>query len=137
MTAQAKRLVVIGDANPDLVLTGSELTPEFGQVEKLAERADLVLGGSAAITAAAAARLGTPTSLVAVVGSDPMGDFVLAEVAAAGADVAAVIRSPGPTGVTVVLSRGDDRAILTAPGMIDSLDAALVATSPALEGAAH
>src|SRR5262249_55168952 len=94
-------------------------------------------GGSAAITAAAAARLGALSSLVAVVGSDPMGDFVLAEVAAAGADVASVARSTGPTGLSGGLSGGDDRGVLTAPGVIDSLDAALVTTSPALDGAAH
>ena len=47
---RAPEVLVIGDANPDLVLTG-DAEPRFGQVEKLVDAADLVLGGSAAIVA--------------------------------------------------------------------------------------
>jgi sugar/nucleoside kinase (ribokinase family) len=37
----------------------------------------LVVGGSAAITAVAAARLGLRVALVAAVGADPAGEFML------------------------------------------------------------
>ena len=61
---RAPEVLVIGDANPDLVLTG-DVEPRFGQVEKLVDAADLVLGGSAAIVACGLARLGVPTALAA------------------------------------------------------------------------
>ncbi len=34
-------LLVLGDCNPDLVLADAELVPEFGQAERLVERAEL------------------------------------------------------------------------------------------------
>jgi ribokinase len=110
-------VLVIGDANPDLVLTG-DVVPQFGQVEKLVDSANLVLGGSAAIVACGLARLGAPTALAAVVGDDVFGRFVVAELDAAGVDTAWVRIDPRvPTAVTVVLSAGD-RAILTYPGTV-------------------
>ena len=48
-------LISLGDCNPDLVLTGSDLVPAFGQREQLVDRAVLTIGGSAAITASGAA----------------------------------------------------------------------------------
>jgi sugar/nucleoside kinase (ribokinase family) len=44
-------LVVIGDRNPDVLVLGGDVTPAFGQQEKLVGSIDLVVGGSAAITA--------------------------------------------------------------------------------------
>jgi len=131
------RLVVIGDANPDLVLTGKDLRPEFGQAEKIVEGAALSLGGSAAITSAAAARLGVRTSLVAAIGADLYGDFVQSQLAMAGVDTSTALRVSRPTGLSVVLSQGTDRAILTAPGAIDTLTADLILRSGALAHATH
>jgi ribokinase len=130
------RLVVIGDANPDLVLTGPDVVPEFGQVEKVVQHAALSLGGSAAITAAAAARLGVPTSLVAAIGTDLLGNLVESEVVAAGVD-SSLVRVARPTGLSVTLSQGDDRAILTAPGAIDALTADLILRNRAIVHPAH
>jgi len=50
-------LLVLGDANPDLVLTG-DVEPAFGQAERLVAGARLTVGGSGAIVAAGASRLG-------------------------------------------------------------------------------
>ena len=84
----------------------------------------LVVGGSAAITAVAAARLGLSVELVAAVGADPAGDFMLGQLAREGVGTAAVaVRDGMPTGMTVALSRGADRAILTTLGAIASLTA--------------
>ena len=44
---------------------------------RLVETMSLVVGGSAAITAVAAARLGLRVALVAAVGADPAGEFML------------------------------------------------------------
>jgi sugar/nucleoside kinase (ribokinase family) len=118
-------LVVLGDCNPDVLVLGGDVTPEFGQQEKLVDSMSLVIGGSAAITAVAAARLGLRTALVAAVGDDPAGQFMLGQLAAEGVDVSAVaVRAGAPTGMTVALSRGGDRAILTALGTVGSLTAA-------------
>ncbi|MEP7026872.1 MAG: sugar kinase [Actinomycetota bacterium] len=118
-------LVVIGDCNPDVLILGDDVTPAFGQQEKLVQSMSLTVGGSAAITAVAAARLGLRVALVAAVGRDAAGDFMLGELTRAGVDTSAVaVRGDAPTGMTTALSRGTDRAILTALGAISSLTAA-------------
>ena len=72
-------VVVLGDCNPDLVLTGDEIEPSFGQVERLVDGADLMIGGSGGIFAAGAARLGLRTAFVGMVGDDVFGDEVVSE----------------------------------------------------------
>jgi sugar/nucleoside kinase (ribokinase family) len=117
-------LVVVGDCNPDVLVLGGDVTPEFGQREKLVGGMSLVVGGSAAITAVAAARLGVRVALVAAVGDDPAGDFMCGQLAREGVDTAGVaVRAGVPTGMTVALSRGEDRAILTALGAMVTLAA--------------
>jgi sugar/nucleoside kinase (ribokinase family) len=138
--AGAHRVLVVGDLNPDLVLTG-DVVPRFGQVEQLLDRASLTIGGSAAITAHGLARLGRAVSLVAAVGQDSFGDRLLDELSEAGVDVDQTVRRDDvPTGLTVVLSDRDDRAILTLPGAIPTLTAAEVAGAVAAtraRGLAH
>lgn len=117
-------LLVVGDCNPDVLVVGGNVTPAFGQQEKLVDAITMVVGGSAAITAVAAARLGLRVVLVAVVGADAAGGFMLAELAREGVDCSAVVVAPdGPTAMTVALSRGEDRAILTAIGAAATLTA--------------
>ena len=117
-------LVVIGDCNPDVLVLGDDVTPAFGQQEKLVDRMSLEIGGSASITAVAAARLGLRVALIATVGRDAAGTFMLDALAREGVDVSAVVIRDGlATGMTVALSRGADRAILTALGAMDSLTA--------------
>jgi sugar/nucleoside kinase (ribokinase family) len=114
-------LLVIGDANPDLILTG-DVDPAFGQVERLVDAALLTVGGSAAIMAIGAARLGLRVAFCGVVGDDPFGRFLRDELGRRGVDVAGLAVDPSrPTGVTVVLARRDDRAILTHLGTIRGL----------------
>jgi sugar/nucleoside kinase (ribokinase family) len=118
---------VLGECNPDLVLHGGHVEPVFGQVERLVDTAELTIGGSAGITACGAARLGLRTALVAVAGDDAFGRFMLGALGERGVDVSGVVVDPAvATGVSVVLVRGEDRAILTALGAIASLDAVRV-----------
>ena len=120
-------LLVVGDCNPDLVLHGEDVEPAFGQAERLVDEAELTIGGSGAIAACGAARLGLETALASIVGDDPLGRFMLDALAERGVDVSGVIeRSGARTGVTVVLVRGSDRAMLTAPGTITALTPDLV-----------
>jgi sugar/nucleoside kinase (ribokinase family) len=129
-------LLVIGDCNPDVMVVGGDVTPAFGQQEKLVDGISLEIGGSASITAVAAARLGLRVALAAAVGDDPAGRFMLGQLAAEGVDTAPVaVRSDAPTGMTVALSAGGDRAILTATGAVATLTARDV--PPALLGRAR
>jgi len=130
-------LVVVGDANPDVLVIGDDVTPEFGQKEKLVRSGILTVGGSAAITAVAAARLGLSVALVAAVGPDAAGEFMRGELARAGVDTSwLAVRAAAPTGLTVVLTGGTDRAILTSAGAIGSLTASDV-PGELLAGARH
>src|SRR3954467_11450254 len=92
-------VLVVGDANPDLVLRG-DVVPRFGQAEQLVDAADLVLGGSAATTRWGAARFGVPTRLVAAVGADGYGSFVRSSLVAVGVDVSALRVVDAPTGLS-------------------------------------
>jgi sugar/nucleoside kinase (ribokinase family) len=115
-------LLVLGDANPDLVLTG-DVDPAFGQVERLVDQARLTIGGSAAIVAAGAARLGLHAGFCGVVGDDLFGRFMRDELARRNVDVRGLVTDRDrPTGLTVVLARPNDRAILTHRGTIGDLD---------------
>jgi sugar/nucleoside kinase (ribokinase family) len=117
-------LLVIGDCNPDVMVLGDDVTPAFGQQEKLVSGISLVIGGSGSITAVAAARLGLRVALAAAVGDDPAGEFMLAQLAGEGVGTSAVaVRRDEPTGMTVALSEGKDRAILTATGAMATLTA--------------
>jgi sugar/nucleoside kinase (ribokinase family) len=128
-------LVVLGDCNPDLVLTGDEIDPSFGQVERLVNAADLMIGGSGGILACGAARLGLRTAFVGMVGDDVFGNFMCDALSERGVDTSGIVVDPRlRTGVTVILSRPGDRAILTFPGTMAALNAAdvdpdLLATS--------
>lgn len=116
------RVLVAGDANLDLVLRG-DVVPRFGQAEQLLAGADLVLGSSAGICAAGLARLGVDTALVARVGSDVFGNRTRELLDEAGVDTSAVRVVDEPTGVSVILSAPEDRAILTLTGALAGVTA--------------
>ncbi len=112
-------VLVLGDLNPDLVLTG-DVVPRFGQAEQLLDDARLVIGGSGAITAHGLARLGVRVALVAEVGHDPFGDLMLQRMLQAGVVTDLVRRGSRATGLSVVLSTGTTRTTLTHVGAIDA-----------------
>jgi sugar/nucleoside kinase (ribokinase family) len=130
------RVLVAGDANLDLVLRG-DVVPRFGQAEQLLDGADLVLGSSAGICAAGLARLGVDTALVARVGADVFGARTRELLADAGVDTSAVAVTEEPTGVSVILSAPDDRAILTLTGALASLTGEDVRAALVSTGATH
>lgn len=125
MSAPDLDLLVVGDCNPDVVVTGEHVTPVFSQHEQLVDGISLAIGGSAAITAVTTARLGLRVALVAAIGADPAGELMLSLLAREGVDTSGVLVRAGlATGMTTVLSCGGDRAILTALGAIATLTAA-------------
>jgi len=116
-------LLVAGEINPDLILSG-DVEPQFGQVEKLVTQAVMTIGSSSAIFACGAARLGLKTAFVGVCGDDVFGAFMLASMQARQVDTSAVRVDPTrQTGLSVILNRGVDRAILTHAGTMADLRA--------------
>lgn len=116
-------LLVVGDLNIDLILSGVPRLPEYGE-EVLATGLAQRLGGSAANFAVCCARLGRRVGLVANVGRDEFGDFLIAELTRAGVSAQFVGRHERlATGITVSLSGPSDRAFITYVGTIDSLEA--------------
>jgi sugar/nucleoside kinase (ribokinase family) len=114
-------VLVVGELNADLILSG-DVTPAFGQVERLVEDATLTIGSSSAIAACGMARLGLRVAFAGLVGDDEFGRFMRGALASRGVDITAVRVDPAvKTGLTVILSRGEDRAILTYPGSIAAL----------------
>jgi sugar/nucleoside kinase (ribokinase family) len=119
-------ILVAGEINPDLILSG-EVMPEFGQQEKIVDSAALAIGSSSVIFACGAARLGLKIGFVGVCGADLFGHFMLEAMIQHGIDVSAVrVDATQPTGLSVILNRHSDRAILTYPGTIGALRAAEV-----------
>src|SRR5262245_39975839 len=119
-------LLVLGELNPDVVVSAGDVHIRFGQVEQLVDYAAITLGSSGAITAAAAAAQRLHVTMCAVVGDDPVGSWTIELLTGYGVDVKGVVRSPGhQTGLSVVMTRPDgDRAILTYGGTMSELSRA-------------
>ena len=124
-------IVVVGELNGDLLLRG-DVTPVFGQVEKLIDDATLTLGSSSGIFACGAASLGLRVAFIGKVGDDVFGQFLKHDLDSKGIDTTGLIMDPAiKTGLTVIFSHGtarggsassgDDRALLTYPGSIAAL----------------
>jgi sugar/nucleoside kinase (ribokinase family) len=109
------------------VLRGGDVTPAFGQAERLVDEARLTVGGSGAILACGAARLGLRVAIAGVVGDDLFGAFMREHLVARGVDISGLTVDPHlATGITVVLSETADRAILTYLGTIGVMRGSLV-----------
>jgi sugar/nucleoside kinase (ribokinase family) len=125
-------VVVVGELNADLILRG-DVTPAFGQVEHIIDDAVLTIGSSSAIFACGAARLGLRVAFIGKAGDDEFGRFMQRELQRRGIDTGGVVIDPRlPTGLSVILSRPADRAILTHLGSIaalrfDEIDLAVLA----------
>jgi len=117
-------LYVIGDVNPDILVIDADVVPEFGQVEKYVGTIKMTVGGSSAITACGVARLGLRVAHGGVVGDDMLGRAILEALRDRGVDASTVnLDAAIPTGATVHLGTGENRAMLTATGTINRLRA--------------
>jgi ribokinase len=125
-------VVVVGDVVTDVLAV---LRGPFTAGSDTPAQVRLTGGGAGANTATWLAATGTPVTLVAVVGTDRAGDARLAELAAAGVELA-VRRCPQrPTGTVVVLSHGQGRSMLNDRGA--NLLLAPSDVDAALPGAGH
>lgn len=116
-------VITFGDMCVDLVMAGADVTPQFGQVEKLVDDYMLEMGGSCCIFACQAARLGLKVGILGRVGDDAFGRLIVRRLKEYGVDTRHVIVDPGlKTGLGVALCQEDDRAILTYPGSLCALN---------------
>jgi sugar/nucleoside kinase (ribokinase family) len=116
-----KRILVIGELNVDLILSGLPSLPVLGQ-ELLCQGFEMALGSSSAICASWLASLGTAVDFWGKVGNDPYGEFVVCELERRGVGTGRIVRDPAVrTGVTISLTYPQDRAMLTYLGSIADL----------------
>jgi sugar/nucleoside kinase (ribokinase family) len=117
-------LLIVGELNVDIIVRGAA-TPRFGQAEQVVEDVALCAGSSSAIAAASAARMGLRVLFASRVGDDLFGRYMISALQQVGVDTSGVRTDPAiTTGATIILSRGQDRAILTYPGSIAAVTAA-------------
>lgn len=108
-------VMVAGEIYVDLLMTGFNVWPQPGR-ESFASGFRREIGGGAAITASGLAKLGTHAGVLGTVGSDS-GDWIIAELTEHGVDIGGIaIDRTEPTGMTVVATTADDRAMLTYAG---------------------
>jgi sugar/nucleoside kinase (ribokinase family) len=116
--SRSKSVLVIGDLNADLILTGLSGHPRYGR-EVLVSGCSMTLGGSAAIFACGLARLGRDVTFLGKVGADPAGDFVLKLMGERGIDISGVKRDPRTgTGMAVAFTETGDRALVSYLGTV-------------------
>jgi sugar/nucleoside kinase (ribokinase family) len=115
-------IITFGDLCVDLIMTGDDVTPQFGQVEKLVGDYTLEMGGSCSIFACQAARLGLRVGILGRVGDDDFGRLIVNRLQSWGVDTQHVIVDPGiKTGMGIALCQGNDRAILTYLGGLNAI----------------
>ena len=114
MSAHSKSwdVVVVGDLFIDIVMSGFSSFPQPGQ-EAFAHQFRREIGGGAAITSSALARLNLKVAALGAIGLDD-APWLLNRLTAAGVDTSAMKQHPSaPTGVTVSVSTPQDRLFYT------------------------
>ena len=115
-------ILTFGDLCVDLIVTGDDVVPQFGQFEKLVGNYELEMGGSSSIFACQAAKLGLRVGILGRVGDDDFGRLVLRRLVESGVDIQHVIIDPTlKTGLGIALCQGNDRAILTYLGSLNAV----------------
>jgi ribokinase len=134
---KAYDIITFGDLCVDLIMTGGDIVPRFGQAEQLVDAYDLEMGGSCSIFACQAAKLGLRVGILGCVGDDSFGQLILRRLEECGVDTGYIRVDPAlKTGLGIALCKDDDRAILTYPGSLSALTLADV-TDEFLASARH
>jgi sugar/nucleoside kinase (ribokinase family) len=113
---------MVGEANIDLLLYGIEEEVPIER-ELLADKMELQLGGSPAITAHNLAALGSRVGFVTPVATDLFSDYCQQHLERAGVNLTRRVPAPAGvgTGVTVFLQHEESRHAFTYAGMTKSL----------------
>lgn len=113
--------LVVGELNVDLILNSIEAFPKIG-TEILANEMTLTLGSSSAIFASNLSSLGLRVGFIGKLGKDVFGKLVLDSLTASGVDTSMIIQDDAVnTGATIVMSFGEERAMVTHMGAMESL----------------
>lgn len=116
-------VAVLGSANADIVVEVPR-RPSAGET-LLGSDVQLHAGGKGANQAAAAARVGAATRLIACVGPDGYAAFLRERLQDAGVDVSGVRTAARPTGTALILLTPDgENSIVVSPGANGALDVA-------------
>jgi sugar/nucleoside kinase (ribokinase family) len=119
---KAYDIITFGDLCVDLIMSGGDIVPRFGQVEQLVDSYDLEMGGSCSIFACQAAKLGLRVGILGCVGDDSFGELIVRRLDECGVDTRYVRVDPAlKTGLGIALCKNGDRAILTYPGSLSAL----------------
>jgi ribokinase len=115
-------ILTFGDMCVDLIVTGDDVVPQFGQFEKLVGDYELEMGGSCNIFACQSAKLGLRAGILGRVGDDDFGRLILRRLVESGVDVQHVLVDPAlKTGLGIALCQRNDRAILTFLGSLNAI----------------
>jgi len=131
MSTPRKPIVVVGSVTMDMV-TSTPQIPRIGQTV-IGTGFRTTPGGKGANQAVAAARLGYPVEMVALVGDDAYGPALLDNLARAGVGTAAITQVAGSSGLApIFLSESGENAIVVVPGANGYMDCAAVDRQAAL-----
>ena len=112
-------VLVAGELNVDIILNNIQAFPEIGK-EILANDMSVVLGSSSAILASNLSSLRTRVAFTGKTGKDVFSEIVFGSLNRRGVDCSRIIRDERyPTGATIVLNYGQDRANITFPGAMN------------------
>jgi len=125
-----KRILVAGELNADMVMSGLPSLPILGR-ELVGTGFTMAMGSSSAIAAARLAALGADDAdfavdFIGLIGDDDIGRFVLNQLRGFGVHTDAVQTVDLPTGVTIALTYAQDRAFVTYPGAMTAFDGAAI-----------
>jgi sugar/nucleoside kinase (ribokinase family) len=114
----SKRVLVVGELNVDLIVSGLSSLPELGH-ELVCTDMSRALGSSSAIFSRALAGLGAQVGFMGKVGDDENGRFMVEQLREMGIDTSGVIVDPATkTGITISLTFPSEKAQITYPGSI-------------------
>lgn len=114
-------ILVVGELNVDLILTGVPSLPELGK-EKIAKGMNFTMGSASAIFANNISKLGMKVGFVGKLGNDYFGKFMLQNLKERDIDVSHVVVKDGlKTGITVSLSFPEGYAMVTYGGAMQDL----------------
>ncbi len=120
-------IAVVGEIYVDHVLTGFAKWPEPGE-EVFTNEYTQEVGGGAAITACALARLGRSVSLIGVAGEKEL-PWIEQRLSGFGVSSSELRRGEGRTGITISVSSKEDRSFFTYIGENARLEEQLVGDS--------
>ncbi|MCX2739772.1 carbohydrate kinase family protein [Pontibacter anaerobius] len=131
------QLVTIADLCLDILFT-ADVVPKYGQVEQFVNDYHVDLGGSAAIFASQFAKLGGNPALFGVVGTDTFGDILTLKLHESGIMTDYLVKdTETKTAVGLGLAKGDDRAMLTYKGTMQSVTPERIRKAGILREAKH